>query len=169
MTIGRTVAGALSQKLVDQLNSQGYVAKRAADAHVSDDGNILTIKGQFISIDEGNRTERVVVGLGMGRSDVRVAVQMAERMPSARGQPPRIQMVETMQTDARSGYKPGMAETAGAASVAGHVGMGIAMGAGTAVGSEAFSANVDADADRAAKQIAKRIQLIYQSMDWSGM
>lgn len=167
MAIGRQVSEAFAKKLVAQLQNDGYVVLRAADAHINDNGNgnVLTIKGQFISIDEGNRTERVMIGFGMGRTDVRTAVQIAERMPQTSGAA-KVQLVESVTADAKSGYKPGMAETAGAAAMAGHVGTGIAVGAGLAVGSEAFGANVDADADRSAKQIAGRIKLIYQARGW---
>jgi hypothetical protein len=166
MAIGRKVAATFSKKLVDQLQSNGFVVMRAADAHLKDDGNVMLIKGQFISINEGNRTERVVIGFGLGRTDVRAAVQISEQLASP-GKPTKIQLVESLQTDAKSGYKPGVAVGAGAASMAGHVGAGLLIGGGMAVGSEAFFANVDADADRIAKQIASRIKLIYQARGWS--
>ena len=38
--------------------------------------NALLIKGQLVSIDEGNRTVRLIIGLGAGRSDVRAHVQV---------------------------------------------------------------------------------------------
>ena len=41
-------------------------------------GNTLEIKGQFISINEGDQTERVVIGLGLGRTDVKTLTQVYE-------------------------------------------------------------------------------------------
>jgi len=93
-------------------------------------------------------------------------VQISEQLASP-NQPTKTQLVESLKTDAKSGYKPGVAVGAGAASMAGHVGAGLVVGTGMAVGSEAFFANVDADADRTAKQIAGRIKLIYQARGWT--
>lgn len=36
----------------------------------------LMVKGQLLSTDEGNRTERVVIGLGAGRTSVQANVQV---------------------------------------------------------------------------------------------
>ena len=44
----------------------------------------MGITGQLVSIDEGDRTERIVIGLGADRSDVRVRVQVYEVPPSGR-------------------------------------------------------------------------------------
>ena len=73
------------------------------------------VKGQFVSIDQGNRTERVAVGLGAGRSDVQANVQVYELTPQG------LQEVDTLRGDAKSGYKPGMAEMMGVGAVAGHL------------------------------------------------
>lgn len=74
--------------------------------------------------------------------------------------------MEQFSTDARSGYKPGMAETEGASAAAGHWAIGLAAGAGLSVGSEMFSANVDADAERTAEQIAKQLNGFFQNKGW---
>ena len=44
----------------------------------------LVISGQFVSIDQGSRAERVAIGLGAGRSDVRVRAQLFDVGPQAR-------------------------------------------------------------------------------------
>ena len=68
----------------------------------------LVISGQFVSVDQGNRTERVVLGLGAGRSDVRVRVQAFDVTPQGR------QLADEIEVDAKSGLQPGMAESMGA-------------------------------------------------------
>ena len=55
----------------------------------------MLIKGQLISIDEGNRTERVIVGLGAGRSDVRAQVQVYEVTPAG------SQLIDTIEVDGK--------------------------------------------------------------------
>ena len=59
--VGRGVADSVAKHLVQHIQSLGFSAERAAGAP-PETGNILEVEGQFISIDEGNRTERVIVG-----------------------------------------------------------------------------------------------------------
>jgi hypothetical protein len=123
-------------------------------------GNIVLISGQFTSIDEGNQAERVVIGLGLGRTSVKTYTRVLDARGGAR------KLLVEFQTDAASGYKPGMAETMGAGALAGHVGAAAAVGGGLAIGSEAFSANVEADAKRTAKDIAKQLKDYFAYQGW---
>lgn len=157
--VGRAVANALAEHLVIELQSLGIPAQMAAGISPLA-GNIVEITGQFISIDEGNRTERVVIGLGVGRSDVKTYVQIFD---ARRGS--RI-IVNQFESDAKSGYKPGMAESMGAGAVTGHLAAATAVGGVMAIGSEAFMANVEADARRDAKVIAKQIGRYFIAQGW---
>ncbi|RNC68228.1 MAG: DUF4410 domain-containing protein [Desulfuromonadales bacterium] len=159
LKVGRAVTDALAKKLVANLRKLGYPAERAFDFPPKP-GNLLVIEGQIISIDEGNQAERAVVGLGVGRSDVKTTTQIYDIQPSGR------RLVEEFQTDAKSGYKPGMLETEGASAVAGHWAVGLAVGAGLTVASEKFGANVDADAERTAKDIAQQLNDFFMSKGW---
>ena len=160
LQVGRAVAGALASKLVAALRTLGYSAERAAGVPGHGMSNVIVIEGQFLSIDEGNRAERVVVGLGAGRSDVKTYTQVYDIQPTGR------RLVEQFQTDAKSGYKPGMAETEGVSAAAGHWAVGLAVGAGVTVASELYGANVEADADRTAKAIAKQLDAYFQAKGW---
>jgi len=75
--------------------------------------NAPLIKGQLVSIDEGNRTERVIIGLGAGRSDVRAHVQACEVTPTG------SRLLDRIEIDGKSGLTPGMAESMGAGGLAG--------------------------------------------------
>jgi hypothetical protein len=158
--IGQACADALAKHLVEELQGMGYVVTRSQGTNSSMDGNSLLIQGQFVTIDEGNQTRRVTIGLGMGRSDVRVVSQVYETLPKG------PVLVEQFTGDAKSGFKPGMAETLGAGAAVGSVGTAAAVSGVVTVGSEAFSANVDADASRMAKDLAKRIQDLYRNRGW---
>ena len=74
------MANAVANALVKELNQYGLPAERALSAP-SAGGRLLMIKGQFVSIDEGNRTERVLIGLGAGRTGVQASVQVYEITP----------------------------------------------------------------------------------------
>jgi hypothetical protein len=157
---GRQVADAVADKLVVEISDIGLRAERgsAVPAGVQ---NALLIKGQLVSIDEGNRTERVIVGLGAGRSDVRAQVQVYEVTPAGR------RLLDRIEVDGKSGLTPGMAETMGAGAIAGHLLVATAAGAGLHVTSETVGADVVADADRAAKSIAKQLAALFAEQGWT--
>jgi hypothetical protein len=73
--VGRQVARALAEKLVVEIRDMGLPAERGIGLPPGV-GTGVIVTGQFVSIDQGNRTERVMIGLGAGRSDVRVLAQV---------------------------------------------------------------------------------------------
>jgi Domain of unknown function (DUF4410) len=157
---GRQVADAIADKLVVEIRDLGLSAERGSAVPAGMQDAVL-IKGQLISIDEGNRTERVVVGLGAGRSDVRAHAQVYEVTPSGR------QLIDQIEVDAKSGLTPGMAETMGAGGLAGHLLVSTVASGGLHVASEAVGSNVVADADRAAKGIAKQLAVLFAKQGWT--
>jgi hypothetical protein len=152
---GQAVASKLSEHLVEEISKLGLAAERGAGPPVQED-NALTIEGQFLSIDEGNRTERAVIGLGAGRTDVRAEVLLYQNGL----------LVERLETDAKSGDKLGMAETMGAGAAAGNLAASAVVSAGMAGASEAFGANVEADAARTAKKLAKHLEEFFVRKGW---
>lgn len=157
--IGRKVADALSQALVDKINELGFAAERGSGPPVSP-RNTLLIEGQFVSIDEGNQTARVIIGLGAGRTEVKTYVQVYEVTPQGR------RLLEEFETDAKSGRKPGMAETMGAGAAMGHVATSAVLSTGLAAASETFGANVEADAERTAKEVANKLSEFFERQGW---
>lgn len=158
--VGQQVADAIVDKLVVEIRDLGLQAERGS-AVPSGAQNALLITGQLVSIDEGNRAERVAIGLGAGRSDVRTHVQVYEVTPQGR------QLVDTIEVDAKSGLTPGMAETMGAGALAGHLLVSTAASGGLHVASEKMGAGVVADADRAAKGIAKQLSALFAREGWT--
>ena len=157
---GRQVADAIADKLVVEIQDMGLRAERGS-ALPAGTQNALLIKGQLVSIDEGNRTERVIVGLGAGRSDVRAHAQVYEVTPTG------SRLVDTIEVDGKSGLTPGMAETMGVGGLTGHLLVATAVSGGVHVVSEAMGANVVADADRAAKGIAKQLSALFAQEGWT--
>jgi hypothetical protein len=157
---GRKVADAITDKLVVEIQDMGLPAQRgsAAPAGVQ---NALLIKGQLVSIDEGNRTERLIIGLGAGRSDVRAHVQVYEVTPTGR------RLIDTIEVDGKSGLTPGMAETMGVGGLTGHLVVATLVGGGVHVADEAVGADVVADADRASKGIAKQLSALFSQEGWT--
>ena len=157
--VGRNVANALSKELVKEIKNFGLPAERATGKPPAT-GNILEIEGQFLSIDEGNQTERVIIGFGAGRTDVKTNVQVYDVTAQSR------RAVEKFTIDAKSGRKPGMAMFVGAGALMGHAAVSTVVSGGVSAASEKFSANVEADAKRTAKEIAKRLGQFFVRQGW---
>jgi Domain of unknown function (DUF4410) len=159
MEVGRKVASVFSEHLVAEIRRMGLPAQRAVSPPPPW-GRTVMIKGAFLAIDEGNRTERLVIGFGAGRTDVRAAVSVLEVL----SQGPRV--LEHFEVDAKSGFKPGMAETMGVGAAAGHIATSAILSVGGGAASEAFGTNVEADARRAAKGIAHQLTPFFASKGW---
>jgi Domain of unknown function (DUF4410) len=158
--VGAQVASAIADKLVVEIRDLGLQAERGS-AVPAGTPNALLIKGQLVSIDEGNRAERVAIGLGAGRSDVRTYVQVYEVTPGGQ------RLIDQIEVDAKSGLTPGMAETMGAGGLAGHLLVSTLVSGGVHVVSESMGTNVVADADRAAKGIAKQLSVLFAKEGWT--
>jgi hypothetical protein len=155
---GHQVARALAQELVYEIKDLGLNAQLSDQAPTAGQ-QAVEIEGQFVSVDEGNRAERMIIGFGAGRSDVVVDVQVYGGQDGS-------QLLEKLSVDAKSGLKPGIAETFPVGAVAGSVVVAAAVSTTVAVGSEEFGANVVADSDRAAKGIAKHLAVFFAEQGW---
>ena len=102
----------------------------------------------------------MVIGLGAGQSDVRTAVQVSEVYPEGR------RVVDEFEINAKSGYKPGMAETMGLGAAAGHLAVSAAVSTAGAVASEAFGDDVKADAERTAAKVATLLSGFFAQQGW---
>jgi hypothetical protein len=147
--IGHGVAESVAKHLVTHIESLGFIAQRTTQAPPAGI-KALEIDGQFISIDEGNKTERVVIGLGAGRSDVKTYVQAYDATGGKRT------LVAQFQVDAKSGAKPGMAEMTAVGALAGHALVSALVSGGIGVGADKYMAGVDADGRRTAEEIVKK-------------
>lgn len=158
--VARQVSDALADSLVEKIQKMGLPAERWTGQPVTGDVPTLAVTGHFLAIDEGNRLERVTIGLGAGRSDVRTEVLVTEVTPNG------TRSVDEFEIQAQSGRKPGAAETLGAGAAAGTLATAAVVTAATAAGSEAFGADVDADAHRTAEKIAKMLQDFFADQGW---
>ena len=159
LQVGHQIADAIATNLVTEIRDMGLKAERGRGLPQGV-RNAALVSGQLVSIDEGNEAERVVIGLGAGRSDVRAQVQVYEVTTAGR------QLIDTIEVDAKSGLAPGMAETMGAGGLTGHLLVSTVVGGGLHVADEAIGANVVADADRAAKGIAKQLSSLFTQQGW---
>ena len=157
--IGQRVAEALSKHLLAQIQALGIPAVRATTNSIVNSETLL-VQGQLFSVNQGNRTRRMVIGLGMGSTEVRTMTQVYGIIQGEK------ELVDQFNVRAKSGRKPGMAETMGVGAAAGRVVTSAVISSGVAVGSEAFGDSIDADAARAAKVIARQLRSLYLAEGW---
>jgi Domain of unknown function (DUF4410) len=159
MQVGHQVADAIANNLVTEIRDLGLTAERGSGLPAGM-ANAVLVTGQLVSIDQGNQAERVVIGLGAGRSDVRAQVQVFQLTPTS------TKLIDTIEVDAKSGLTPGMAETLGAGALTGHLLVSTLVSGGVQVATETMSDTVVADADRAAKGIAKQLSSLFTQQGW---
>ncbi len=159
--VGRKTAAVIAATLVDEIQKLGLPAVQANSPRAAATGNALVIDGQVLAIDEGNRTRRNLIGLGAGRSEIDAEAQIYYIMPAT-----SPQLLQHFTADARSGNKPGAAETMGVGGAVGRAAESTVVGVGSGVASETLGANVDADGQRMAKAIAKRLSQFFIRQGW---
>jgi len=156
---GRAVADALAKHLVSTINDMGLYAVRASGP-VPPAGTDLLIMGQLVSIDEGNAAERMIIGLGAGRSDVEAHAQVYESVAGRRI------AIESMSGDAKSSLMPGAAETMGVGGLTGHLLVSTAITAGSQFANQTLSANVDSEAGRLGDKVADQLKTLFVRQGW---
>jgi Domain of unknown function (DUF4410) len=155
----RKTTAALTDALVQQLRSYGLPAERASSAAPLP-GSVL-IDGQILSLDQGNRTRRTLIGLGAGASSIEADAQVYYRRGAA--QP---ELLESFAASADSGHMPGAAETMGAGAAAGRLATSAAASGGMHALSERRRTGDDENAENLAKGLAQQIGQFFARQGW---
>jgi hypothetical protein len=156
---GRAVANVYAERLVEELRRLGIPTERATGAPPYGDIALL-VRGVFLSIDEGNQTKRVVIGLGAGQSRVELLVRAFHTSPLGE------QLVKEFEVEATSSYKPGMAATMGVGAAAGNLAVSAAVSTAGTAASEKLSDDVDADAKRSANEARAQFAEFFVEQGW---
>jgi hypothetical protein len=155
---GRAVAQLLSLELVQQLELLGFPAERSTVVEPPAN-RTLVIEGQFMTIDEGNRIQRMVIGFGLGGTEVRTQVQASLGTPSGR------LLLEEFVTDAESSKKPGMGPMAGVGGLVTGVASAAVVSGGVGAVTE-MDQTVEGDARRTAHEIVKKLVPLFVKEGW---
>lgn len=147
----------MTERLVEEIRKLGFPAESAAQVGAVD-GPTLSIEGQFLALDEGNRAKRLLVGFGAGASEVRVAVQLFEGGPGGR------RPLEDFSMTARSLAKPGFVPVAGIGAAAGAAIelLGLSMGTGLLAGPQ----DVESSTKKGAVEITKQLARLLAQHGW---
>jgi len=159
LRIAQELSGIVAQRLAGDLQSKGF------DAAVASAGTLpgvrtLEIDGQFLSVDQGSQRQRMIIGFGMGASEVRVLVQAFEVTEAGRA------LVDDFYIETQSSRRPGMGPMAGGGAVAGNAAAAVALSGTTAlVGARAQT--VEADAQNLADRVAAELQKFFAQQGWA--
>src|SRR5438094_7094755 len=156
--VGREVARIVRESLVKEISKLGIPAVSAATA-TPVVGPSLSIEGQFLSVDEGNRLRRMVVGFGAGASEVRTVGQVYEMTRAG-----RIRRAD-FYTTVKSSIKPGMGPMAGVGAAAGRAATSAMVSGGVGIATER-SQGVDGDAKHTAEEITKTLKKFFVEQGW---
>jgi len=157
--IAQEVARIVTENLVKQINDLGIPAQPGTVGTPPVAGPVLAIEGQFLSVDQGNRAQRMMIGFGAGASEVRTLVQIYETTAEGR------RLVEDFYTTVKSSRKPGLGPMAGAGAAAGRAAETAAMSTGVGV-MTARSQTVEGDAKNTADEITKQLKKFFVEQRW---
>jgi hypothetical protein len=158
LQVGQTVARVVTENLVKEIKKLGIPAEPASAA-TAVAGSSLSVEGQLLSIDQGNRLRRAVVGFGAGASEVKVLVQIYETTTAGR------RLVQDFSTTAKSARRPGMGPAGAAGAAAGRAAKSVAVSGGAAAAT-AHSQSVEGDATHVADEIAKVLGKFFADQGW---
>lgn len=118
-------------------------------------GPYVEIRGTVLTIDEGNRTRRNIVGFGAGKSMVRAKAEVFYVAPNA---PARL--LESYDARVDSGHMPGLGLGAAAGSVS-----ALAVGGGVKVAT-AGQAEVESEARKLADRLSVNLGTLFADHHW---
>jgi hypothetical protein len=156
--IGEEVARIVTDNLVKEIRRLGLPAV-AASAAPARSGPSLAVEGQFLTVNQGNRLRRAVIGFGAGESEVRTAVQIYETTGEGH------RLVEDFYTTVKSSRKPGMGPMGGMGAAAGRAATSAAVSAGIGLVT-AHSQTVEGDATNTAEEIGKILKKFFAQQGW---
>ncbi len=154
---GRAVAQALSKDLVTEMAKLGITARRG-EGSTNVPMHALVVKGQFVSIDEGDQSKRVVVGFGAGGGGLQAHVQVYQQTETG------LKPISEAKGEAHGRKTPGVA---GPAAVAAGAGMfvGLAVSSTVTAGSE-LTGDMDTHVKNLAEEFAERAEIFYKGQGW---
>ncbi|WP_165943471.1 DUF4410 domain-containing protein [Roseicella aquatilis] len=162
MDAAHAAASALSEALVQALRtSPDLVVERAPRGVLPRTGRNLLVDGRLLAVDEGNRTQRVLLGFGRGQSRMEAE---ADLLWQDIGQAPRV--VERLAGSTDSGRAPGMAAGLGVGAAARRVAASAAVGGGAHAAIEGSRADDLDEARRIGTALGQRIRRFAAQQGW---
>ena len=151
---GRQLGSLVAVHLIEELNNNGISAIAPGTGLVPHPGDAV-VRGEFVSVDEGSRIKRVLIGFGSGIAKLTTLAEAY--VVTANGLVP----LGSAEIESKGGKMPGLLVPLGAGSA-----VGLAVGGAAKVGQESGAESMDGAAKRTAKEIAKLIVDGYKRRGW---
>ncbi len=155
---GRVFAGQLAVKLVREVAKLGIVTWFATPK-TTVPMNAIVVKGQFLTIDEGSKVKRTMIGFGAGAEEVRVRVQVYQMTETG------LQRISEAEGEAHGRKTPGVLGPAGIAAGTGMV-VGVVVAGGMNIKSEVFDSSMDTTLNNLVEQFTENAARFYKRQGW---
>ena len=153
----RAIARSLSEQAVIKLGQRGIRAQRAT-ASTTVPLHAVVVKGQFVTIEEGSGGQRVLIGFGAGKSELRAIGRVYQMTESG------LKIISEGEAGAHGSSSPGLAPSA---IVAGATGSPVGLVAGGAMHLHTESKGpVKENIGRLADGFAERAAAFYSRQGW---
>ncbi len=150
--LGRQLGARVADELVKDILKMGMPAERAGSGPAPQQGDIV-IKGEFVSIDEGSRLKRMLIGFGAGAAELKTFVEGYQVTASG------LRPLGSAVVEAGGGKMPGMLVPIG-------IGASAAISGGLNVAQELGPESMRSAANRTAEAIAKVLEEAFKKRGW---
>ena len=157
--LGHQLGDVVAKELVKEILKLGMPAERANAGPPPDIGDLL-IKGEFVSVDEGSRMKRMLIGFGAGAGELKTHVEGYQI--TAQG-PRRLGSGEIK---AGGGKMPGMLVPVAGGAKAGSVATSAVVSGGMNIAQEKGPESLEGAAKRTAEEIAKVLSEAFARQGW---
>ena len=156
IALGRQLGALVAKHLIEELNDSGIPAFADGDTGPVPHPGDAVVHGMFVSVEEGSRVMRVLIGFGAGSAELRTLAEVYVVAPNG-----ELVAVASAEIEAEGGRMPGMVVPLGVGQIA------TIAAAGTAkLFTEAGSESLDGAARRTAEELAELMVAAYRRRGW---
>ena len=159
VAVGRRLGDQVAVRLVDEILKMGLPAERAGSGPPPHRGDLI-IKGEFVSINEGSRLKRMLIGFGAGSAELMTFVEGYQ--VTADG----LRPLKSVEVKAAGGRMPGMLVPVVGGAVAGSAGTSVAISGSLNVAQEMGPESIEGAAKRTANEIGKVLSEAFKRQGW---
>ncbi len=159
IALGRDLGARVAKRLVENLNALGIVAQRAADGAAPQLGDGV-IRGAFVSLDEGSRVKRMLIGFGAGAAELRTIVEGYQLRETG------LYPLGSAEIEAGGGKMPGVLVPVGVGAAAGRATTSAVIAGGANVVQEIGPESIESASLRTAEEITKIVEEAYRKRGW---
>lgn len=155
---GRRLGAIVAVELVKEILAMGMPAERARGrpANVGD----LVISGAFVSLDEGNRVTRLLIGFGAGSAKLKTLFEGYQVTPTG------LKPLGSARIKAKGGKMPGILVPVGIGAATDEIGRSLIIGGTIGAAKELGSERLSSFAKNTAKEAAKVLRDAFKRRGW---